>query len=171
MERTVKLKYSDILYFAELNTVIGCKQDILLAFQKRTNPLVILYKPLWIQYSEVVLMIEMSWVYLCRRACSRKLLNRHIQRFICIFKSQYLLLWKNGSFWPIRNIAAVSRKLKNNTVRKTAAKPNRLALYIKKCAISKFAHSTYRQLLTILKLRQVIVGKGEVLCQHYNMNS
>ena len=34
MERTVKLKYSDILYFAELNTVIGCKQDILLAFQK-----------------------------------------------------------------------------------------------------------------------------------------
>ncbi len=46
MERTVKLKYSDILYFAELNTVIGCKQDILLAFQKRTNPLVILYKPL-----------------------------------------------------------------------------------------------------------------------------
>lgn len=45
MERTVKLKYSDI-YFAILNTVIGCKQDILLAFQKRTNPLVILYKPL-----------------------------------------------------------------------------------------------------------------------------
>ena len=34
MERTVKLKYSDI-YFAVLNTVIGCKQDIISAFQKK----------------------------------------------------------------------------------------------------------------------------------------
>ncbi len=33
MERTLKLKYSDI-YFSVLNTVIGCKQDIKSAFQK-----------------------------------------------------------------------------------------------------------------------------------------
>jgi hypothetical protein len=43
MERIVKLRYSDI-YFAVLNAVITCEQDIKLAFQKRTNPLVILYK-------------------------------------------------------------------------------------------------------------------------------
>ena len=34
MERTVKLKYSD-LYFAELNPVIGFKQSI---FQKKNTP-------------------------------------------------------------------------------------------------------------------------------------